>query len=650
MLSLAGRSGWVALSAMGLFAVAGCGRSTLSEGLGAGGLGGQGGAATSSTSSGRGGSGGGEGGAGGAGGAGGQGGDGGASPSCLGPSDCDDGDSCTSDRCESGSCTHKLRDDDGDGFVAAQCGGNDCNDANPNVNPGHPEECRDAADNDCNGVADCKDPACDWDSDCGCVPSPGGESCTNGKDDDCNGTVDCNDPACVGTAACGCSASEVGLCGDGRDDDCDGRTDCDDSDCAATPACQCASQVESCTDGIDNNCNGLVDCADPTCVGSFACTCLPPGTPEACGNKQDDDCDGKVDCQDLDCRTSPLCKQCVAEVCDDGVDNSCDGKIDCADPACAFSPSCPPKPELCNNGIDDDLDGKTDCQDADCATNPTCVIKQPNCLSPKLIPGSGTYTGDTTGNIGETKGACGGDAGEAVFYFVLTAPTHVTLDTIGTSFDSTLYVRTGQCNSGHEIGCDDDTGGNHAARLNFDILYPGTYYVFLDGYTVDPSGGANEGPFVLNANFDENPSENCDDGADNDGDHYVDCADPDCTSVGRCLNCNNGKPPTPEMGRGACTDGQDNDCDGEADCSDDDCSASDYYITECCNGLDKNNNGVADDFNCRCASNAECASGELCYTHTSYTCGIPCTSYFGDICPFVAAGSYCNATTGQCEF
>src|SRR6185436_85952 len=107
------------------------------------------------------------------------------------------------------------------------------------------------------------------------------------------------------------------------------------------------------------------------------------------------------------------------------------------------------------------------------------IFEHMNCLSPQLIPGTGTFTGDTTGHVSETKGVCGGDAGEAVFYFILTDPSRVHLDSIGTSFDSVLYVRTGACNSGKEIGCDDDSAGSQwAAWLDFTILYPGTYYVF----------------------------------------------------------------------------------------------------------------------------------------------------------------------------
>jgi hypothetical protein len=288
--------------------------------------------------------------------------------------------------------------------------------------------------------------------------------------------------------------------------------------------------------------------------------------------------------------------------------------------------------------------------DPDCAATPICQQQQANCLSPKLIPGSGSYFGDTTGNQSETKGACGGDAGEAVFYFVLNDPAFVELDSSGTSFDSTIYVRTGACNSGREIGCDDDSAGALAARVTFPILYPGTYFVFLDGYTVDPNGGPNEGPFQLNVSINPNPVEICHDGIDNDGDVHVDCADSDCTFDGACLNCNAGGPPEPEFGPGRCTDGLDNDCDGTVDCGDEDCSASDYYTTECCNGIDETGNGVIDDFNCRCATDADCEGGQFCYDHTVRACGIPCDQFFGDVCPFIAPGSFCSSITQQCEF
>ncbi len=79
---------------------------------------------------------------------------------------CDDGDACTSDRCEasSGECGHEpvTPDLDGDGHraplpgrTAGQVGacGDDCNDADARARPGAEEVC-DGLDNDCNGVVD----------------------------------------------------------------------------------------------------------------------------------------------------------------------------------------------------------------------------------------------------------------------------------------------------------------------------------------------------------------------------------------------------------------------------------------------------------------------------------------------------------------
>lgn len=563
----------------------------------------------------------------------------------------------TSTTTTSGGC-----DQDKDGFDADSpgCNGIDCNDFNPNVHPGIPENCTDGADNDCNGVEDCFDPACQGGVDCGCQPSPGGESCNNGKDDDCDEIVDCFDSDCIGTPACGCAPSETGACVDGFDNDCDGTFDCDDSDCFADPTCQCQSFPEDCGNGEDDDCDLLVDCADPQCAGTGFCKCQPPGIPEICNDGFDNDCDGLVDCADPECLVTASCQQCTAEICDDGKDNNCDNKIDCADPACFFAPNCAPTPEICNNGLDDDNDTFIDCADPDCANNPLCVVEQSNCQTAKLIPGSGSYFGDTTGHIGENKGTCGGDAGEAVFYFVLTQPSSVSLDTIGTSFDSTLYVRAGACESGKEMGCDDDSGGSWAALLEFGfssigqtpkkILLPGTYFVFVDGYTVDINQGPNEGPFQLNVTITPNPPEFCSDAFDNDGDIYVDCADSDCWGSGFCATCFNGGHGQPEFGPAACTDGLDNDCDGVADCADSDCHASDYYVTECCDADDDNGNGILDDFSCRCHSDADCESGQICYTHTAFACGPPCSQFFGDVCPFVAAGSFCNQATQQCEF
>jgi hypothetical protein len=570
---------------------------------------------------------------------------------CMTDTECESPDPCFSGTCEDGECVVVAKDDDGDGFPPPACGGDDCNDLNPNTNPAADENCFDADDNDCNGIADCLDPACIDVPNCGCQPEPGGEVCMGGQDEDCDTTVDCNDADCLGTPACGCANDEDGLCVNGFDDDCDDQIDCDDSDCAGDQACMCMGEFETCMGGEDDDCDLLIDCADPDCEGLFPCTCGGNPLPEVCDDGADNDCDDLVDCADPNCAISQACDECVPEDCDNGDDDDCDGMIDCADEACVFDPGCAPQAEICNNDLDDDGDGAIDCEDDECFGVPVCVQGQQNCGTAAAIFESGTWFGSTAGHPNNTGGSCGGGAGEAVFQLILFQPAHVVVDSIGTSFDSVLYVRTGNCGQGFEIGCDDDSGGfMWSARLDFTLLQPGNYYIFLDGYTIDPNFGPNEGDWQLNVEIVENPPEVCDDIIDNDGDVYADCGDADCVDAPGCAGCVGGSDPSAEFGVAQCTNGIDDDCDGTTDCADDDCSASDFYVTECCDGTDENDNGIPDDFNCRCNNDSECDGGQICYDHTADSCGLPCTDFFGDVCPFVAPGATCNQFTNQCEF
>jgi len=174
-------------------------------------------------------------------------------------------------------------DMDGDGYADEACGGTDCDDSDPEVNPGVDEVC-DEIDWNCSG-----DPF--------------------DKDADGDGHFD-DDPVCMGE-------------------------DCDDSDPDTYPG------AEEICDGKDNNCDDLVpvdERIDEDLDGWLFCAdCddrapdVNPGVGEVCDNEIDDDCDGLIDCEDSDCL------DVISEDCTDGFDNDCDGIVDFDDPDCEFT-------------------------------------------------------------------------------------------------------------------------------------------------------------------------------------------------------------------------------------------------------------------------------------------------------------------------
>jgi hypothetical protein len=105
----------------------------------------------------------------------------------------------------------KRGDVDGDGYASVACGGLDCDDREPGVNPGAAEVCGDAVDENCDGiVASCDPPpAC----------TPAAEICGDGVDQDCDGSDlvcppgACADHACLtytGPGMCvSCHAAEA---------------------------------------------------------------------------------------------------------------------------------------------------------------------------------------------------------------------------------------------------------------------------------------------------------------------------------------------------------------------------------------------------------------------------------------------------------
>jgi len=189
-------------------------------------------------------------------------------------------------------------DGDGDGYQGEVCGGLDCDDSDPAINPDAIEVCDDGVDNNCNGDVDYEDIACacyDDDEDGFGAVECGGLDCDDGDptiNPDAVEICDATDHDCSG------DPYDKDADGDGYVDEACGGLDCDDSDIGVRPGVN-----EGC-DGIDTDCDGF--------LGELEFDDDGDGVTE---------CDG--DCNDLDFQTYPGAQ----ELCDLR-DNDCDGSAD----------------------------------------------------------------------------------------------------------------------------------------------------------------------------------------------------------------------------------------------------------------------------------------------------------------------------------
>ncbi|MCC6847328.1 MAG: phytase [Deltaproteobacteria bacterium] len=115
------------------------------------------------------------------------------------------------------------------------------------------------------------------------------------------------------------------------------------------------------------------------------------------------------------------------------------------------------------------------------------------CGAVTLPAAGGSFVGTTSG-AGTLAGSCGttGPSPELVYAWTPAASGSATIATCGggTLYDSVVYVRSGECVAGVEVGCNDDTTGcgtgephpNHGSRLTLAVTAGTTYFIVVDGF------------------------------------------------------------------------------------------------------------------------------------------------------------------------
>ena len=285
-----------------------------------------------------------------------------------GRADCDDLDCsdtclevCTDGRdndadglidCDDDECS-AVCDADGDGFDSVDLGGDDCDDARSDVNPGQDEICdgTESLDNDCDGLLDEDDPSLD-------LATLG----SWGRDDDGDGfgtdeeLVACQAPGGFGPAETDCDDTrgdinpampEICNPEEPLDDDCDGLIDDDDDDVMEASYLDWYPDDDG--DGFGTDDGRIVEsCTRPegTSATNDDCDDADPTVGRPSLWLADRDGDGFGSGEPID--PTPSCESPEPDHAPDWVGEDCDDEDELTYPGA---------PELCSDGVDQDCSG-----------------------------------------------------------------------------------------------------------------------------------------------------------------------------------------------------------------------------------------------------------------------------------------------------
>lgn len=443
-----------------------------------------------------------------------------------------------------------------------------------------------------------------WEPEVDAGPTPP-ELCTNGEDDDSDGLVDCLDPDCAGRLECRED------CGDGIDNDGDGLTDFDDTDCASAPdpprpdTCSTMylcliEQGCDCTLGIDCpvgdaarpceqscrdepvcyiSCLGDLEldtqqswgywdaCTSAHCAGlegdafeaCFVSECIEEygACFTLCGDTAPRSKDVKanktalVECMVAQCgglATESDVWECVLQSCPyEGTQCLYNGDATCEEGYFGCILECPGGDEECAGDCARSLSSEgaydlfawTGCTTTICDGDGDGVADSPDCDALSFLA------------CADLMGSCNGDGWTGEDACMTTIDCVIGCGALG--------PQAATCVEMCEVGLSPSSAGPVSAVLSCAIGACGTTAEPLSGECIQAAldgGCAAEATVCANLDL---PGEDCEDGADNDEDGAIDCADTDCAAVPACIF---------EI----CDNGIDDDGNDETDCDDPACA------------------------------------------------------------------------------